>query len=92
MGRIQHTIKQVVDGKVYDTEKAEMLTESYGTGVGTHLYKTKRGSFFVAHSTIWEGREDSIEPITKEEAIARFGNGMTPENYKGAFGEIPVEA
>jgi hypothetical protein len=92
MDRIQHSIKQVIDGKTYNTETAECLTESYGTGVGTHLYKTKNGNFFVGHSTIWENSHSFIEPINKESAMEQFGNGMSPEDYENAFGVKPEEA
>lgn len=49
-------MKQIIDGKVYNTETAELIGEWYTGGIGQgdfnymaeDLYKTKSGAYFLA--------------------------------------------
>ena len=73
-------LKQVVDGKVYDTETAQVVaSDEYWEGhnferrgTNTHLYKTKKGAYFLGHSTQWQGDKDSIEVLSEEEAKEKY--------------------
>jgi hypothetical protein len=90
--RIKHQINQVVNGRRYSTEKAELLAESYGTGSGAHLYKSLKGNYFMAYSTIWENSHDSIVPITYDEARIRYEEMVTLASYEQSFNIVPEEA
>ena len=93
-------MRQVVNGKLYDTEKAQLVaSDRYWDGHNwerhgrnTYLYKTAKGNFFLYHTTLWQG-ERAIEPVSKEEAKAYYeqlpGHEM---EYEEAFGEPPEEA
>ncbi len=94
-------MKQVVDGKLYDTEKADLVaSDRYWdgsnferSGRNTYLYKTAKGNFFLHHTTQWQGERESIEPVSIEEAKEYFER--LPEHeleYEAAFGEQPEEA
>jgi len=94
-------MEQIVNGKLYDTDKATLVaSDRYFDGSNfdrhgrnTYLYKTKKGAFFVHHSTLWQGELDSIEPCTEAEAKVYFER--LPENeisYFEAFGTEPEEA
>jgi len=94
-------VRQIVDGKVYDTEKAELVAHDRywdghnwdRRGRNTYLYKTKKENFFLHHTTRWQGERDYIEPVDKEEA--KFWYEKLPEHemeYEEAFGEVPEEA
>ena len=86
---------QVINGKRYDSQKSTTIgTISKGTGRTTTLEKTKKGNFFFYHDTQWQGEVDSIEPISKEEAIVQYGNiiGEADVDYESTFGEEPEEA
>ena len=94
-------MKQVVDGRLYDTEKADLVaSDRYWdgsnferSGRNTYLYKTAKGNFFLHHTTQWQGERESIEPVSIEEAKEYFER--LPEHeleYEAAFGEQPEEA
>ena len=94
-------MKQVDDGKLYDTEKADLVaSDRYWdgsnferSGRNTYLYKTAKGNFFLHHTTQWQGERESIEPVSIEEAKEYFER--LPEHeleYEAAFGEQPEEA
>ena len=38
----------------------------------THTYKTKKGAYFLGHSTQWQGDKDSIEVLSEEEAKEKY--------------------
>lgn len=94
-------MRQIVDGRLYDTEKAQLVAhDRYWDGRNwdrhgrnTYLFKTAKGRFFLHHTTRWQGERDRIEPITKEYAKAMYEE--LPEHeleYEEAFGEAPEEA
>lgn len=94
-------MKQVINGKLYDTEKADLVaSDRYWDGHNwdrhgrnVYLYKTKKGNFFLAHTTRWEGERDHIEPLSKEEAKTWYEQLPEQEmGYEDAFGEAPEEA
>ena len=94
-------MKQVIGGKVYDTEKAKLVaSDRYWdgsnferSGRNTYLYKTARGNFFLHHTTCWQGERDSIEPVDVEEAKSYYEQLPEQElEYLEAFGVEPEEA
>ena len=94
-------IQQIVNGKSYDTETASLVaSDEYWDGHNwerhgrnTHLYKTKKGAFFIAISTMWQGELDHIQPITLEEAKEQYEQLQEHIlSYGETFGEDPEEA
>lgn len=94
-------MEQIINGKKYDTEKAELVTSDRffdgsnfeRNGRNTYLYKTKNGAFFLHHTTLWQGERDYIEPCTEEEAKEYFERLSENEiSYFEAFGAEPEEA
>jgi len=94
-------MRRVIDGKMYDTEKAQLVaSDRYWDGSNwdrkgrnTYLYKTAKGNFFLYHTTGWQGERDHIEPVTLEEA--KWHYEQLPEyemEWEEAFGEPPEEA
>jgi len=94
-------MKQIIDGKLYDTEKANLVaSDRYWDGSNferngrnTYLYKTVKGNFFAYHTTLWQGERNTIEPLTVEQAKDLYED--LPEQkmeYAEAFGEEPEEA
>jgi len=90
-------MKKVIGGKLYDTSTAEAIADnefSDGSnkmpgGRCSTLYKTQRGNFFVHHETCWQGEHDSIEPLTKGEAIDFFENINGDGDFFEIFGTHP---
>ena len=94
-------MEQVIDGKIYDTDRAEAIADdefSDGSnrltrGRGRTLYKTKKGSFFVHIETCWQGEHDHLEPLVLEEAKELFESLVNHSvTWKSAFNEEPEEA
>jgi hypothetical protein len=94
-------ISKIIDGIRYDTEKAEVIASNEywdghnweRGGRNMHLYKTKKGRFFLGCSTQWQGEIDYIEPLTKEDAMYNFEKLEVQEvTYEKAFGVEPEEA
>jgi hypothetical protein len=94
-------MKQVIDRKMYDTEKATLVASDRfwdGSnferhGRNTYLYKTPKGNFFAYHTTQWQGERNSIEALTIDQAKDLYE--QLPEHdldFEDAFGEKPEEA
>lgn len=93
-------MKRIIGGKIYDTRKAVCIADdefSDGNnrlthGRATKLYKTPKGRFFLYHETYWQGEDDTIEPLTPEEAKAEFEQlSGDPDDWPEEFGD-PEEA
>lgn len=94
-------MSEVLDGVRYDTEKAEIVASNEywdghnfeRQGRNCHLYKTKKGNFFVGYSTQWQGERDYINPVSKGEAKELYENLQEKDmTWEEAFEEVPEEA
>lgn len=83
-------VKQVINGVLYDTYKADALCSDffqdgeheYTDGMAFELYVDSFGRFFVARYVEWENGTDSVTTVGKEEAgklYKKFGDGTLPE-------------
>ena len=62
---------QMVEGKVYDTSKAESLCDSrmeHSDTLYMEMFKDASGAYFLAYFQLWEGGHNQITPISKEAA------------------------
>ena len=93
-------MKAVIGGVRYDTEKAQIIAHDCfwdghnmeRNGRNTYLYKTPNGRFFAVHLTLWQGERDSIEPLSKDEAMELYE--QLPEHemeFEESFPGEPVE-
>jgi len=94
-------IIQIVDGVRYNTETAEIVASNEywdgnnyeRSGRNSHLYKSKNGRFFLGRSSQWQGENDIIEPVSKENAMEEYENLREKEmEYETTFGVEPTEA
>ncbi len=94
-------MKQIIGRKIYDTATSvEVASNHYWDGsywdrggTNTFLYKTKKGNFFLHHTTRWQGGRDQIEPVGIDEAKDWYEE--LPEHsmdFEEAFGVAPEEA
>ncbi len=62
------------------------------SGRNTWLYRTPAGSYFTVNLTQWQGEQDSLEPVTQEEAISLFEGSLTEhyENYATSFPGVKI--
>jgi len=94
-------MKQIINGKVYNTETATVIASDYywdgsnwdRRGRNTFLYKTPKGAFFAHYTTRWQGERDTIEALTPGEAKSMYeGLPEHEADYAEAFGVEPEEA
>lgn len=83
-------VKQVINGVLYDTYKADALCSDffqdgeneYTDGMAFELYIDSFGRFFVARYAEWENGTDSITEIGREDAgklYRKYGDGSLPD-------------
>ena len=86
-------MKQIIQGKLYDTDKAELIADNefydgsnrISRGRATYLYRTKKGNFFIHHRTI-----EQVSPGEAKEHYEQLLNHAM--DWEVAFGEAPEEA
>jgi len=61
-------------------------------GRNTWLYRTPNGAYFTVTRTQWQGEQDSLDPVTQDEAIALFEGSLTEHvvTYAEAFPGVEV--
>ena len=92
---------KIIDGKRYSVNTATLLADNdywdgnnwTKNGTNTFLYKTRGGAFFRVDLTCWQGSRDTIEALTREEAMKLYE--LLPEqrmDFESAFDVIVEEA
>lgn len=91
---------RIVNRKRYSTKTATLLAGDdfwdghnfERQGRNTFLYKTPNGAYFTVNLTRWQGENDTLTPITQEEAIEQYEGGLTEHrvNYGFAFPNVSV--
>ncbi len=76
-------MKKIINGKLYDTEKAE----SFGSRTQTAtLYRRDDLSYFI-HFTDTNMADDQIQIVTEDEAKEWAVKNLSAEEYLADFGE-----
>ena len=92
---------RIVNRKRYSTETATLIADDVfwdghnfeRNGRNTWLYRTPNGRYFTVTCSQWQGERDSLEPISKGDAIDLYENEL-PEHevdYAEAFPDVVVE-
>lgn len=98
-------MKKIIDNKIYDTEKANVIYEFrrrlkgdeciwkrgyfFCYWTNAQVYKTKKGNYFL-HLDKAEGYDEKIETIT-EEKVKELIKELNPDKYLELFGTIDLE-
>lgn len=93
-------LTRVIAGRRYTVETATVIASNdywdghnfERGGRNTWLLRTQRDSYFCVSGTLWQGEQDSLNPLTEEEAIALYE--ALPEHeveYELAFPNRLVE-
>lgn len=92
---------RIVNSKKYDTATATLIAgDDYWDGNNferhgrqTFLYRTPKGAYFLVNLTCWQGEQDTLLPISMEEAIDLFEESLTEQRvtYAEAFPAVKVE-
>ena len=94
-------MRKIIQGKVYDTNTATEIASDYywdgqnfqRHGRNTYLYATPRGAFFAHHTTLWQGENDQIEPLSASDARELYDSlHAQDENAYIQFFREPTEA
>ena len=84
--------KFFIDGKVYDTERAEKIFNSRSPGFMFELpkeftlYRTERGNWFSTTINVFGTIEGRIETEESVKQILMYNNDI--ETYERLFGEV----
>ncbi len=90
-------MKKIINGKIYDTDKAEKVLSfnrrvtatsffggEYETWVSSEIYKTKKGTWFEIVGV--ETQNPQWNPLTEERAKEVLA--VCPDTYQEYFGEL----
>jgi len=92
---------RIIDRKRYNTSTATLIADDvyrdgHDTergGTNSFLYRSPKGAYFVVTLTQWQGSQDTLRPISRNEAIDLW-EGPLSEHYmdfEEAFPSIDVE-
>lgn len=98
--RIEKMTK-IIDGKRYTVSTSTLLADNdywdgnnfTRNGRNTFLFKTRGNAYFQVTTTQWQGERDSIEALSREEAMKLYE--QLPEHYveyEEAFDTVVEEA
>lgn len=76
-------MKKIINGKLYDTEKAE----SFGSRTQTATLYRKDDLTYFLHFTDTKTGDDQIQVITEDEAMEWALKNLSAEEYIADFGE-----
>lgn len=92
---------RIIDRKRYSVKTATLLAgDDYWDGhnwerggTNTFLYRTPSRNYFVVRLTQWQGEQNSITPISQDEAIDLYEGPLTEHyiEYEEAFPNVTVE-
>ena len=82
-------MNKIIGGKKYDTETAICVySGDWYRGHKTEIYKKKSGEFFSLSLTQWQGEENTIDPLSLDEAKSQLENFLSGVKYESLFGEV----
>ena len=91
---------RIVDRTRYSVATAELLAGDdfwdghnfERRGRNTFLYRTPRGRYFTVTLTQWQGEQDTLTPISLDEAIDLYEGQLTEHytEYADAFPNVEI--
>jgi hypothetical protein len=92
---------KIIHRKWYSTETATLIAgddfwdghnfERHGRN--EFLYRTPKGSYFTINLTQWENEQDTLTPVSQDEAIELYESSLSDHRveYTEAFPGVTVE-
>ena len=91
---------RIVNRTRYSVKTAELLAGDdrwdghnwERSGRNAFLYRTPRGNYFTVNLSQWQGEDDTLEPVTLDEAIDLYERSLTEHRvtYAEAFPNVTV--
>ena len=92
---------KIIDRKKYDVQTATLIAGDdfwdghnfERSGRNEFLYRTPKGAYFTVNLTCWQGERETLNPISRDEAIDLFEGELTEYRvtYAEAFPGVTVE-
>ena len=92
---------RIVDRKRYSVATAALLAGNdywdghnfERSGRNMFLYRTPGGAYFTVTLSQWQGEQNSLDPVSLEDAIALYEGSLSEHevNYAEAFPGVNVE-
>jgi len=93
--------ERIVNRKKYSVATATLIaSDEYWDGHNwerggrnTFLYRTPKGEYFTVTLTQWQGEQDTLTPVSQDEAIDLFENQLSEHEvkYSEAFPDVNVQ-
>lgn len=94
------SFSRIIDRKRYDVATAVLLAGNdywdghnfERRGTNQYLYRTPRGNYFTVYLTQWQGDQESLSPVTLDEAVDLFEGPLTEHrvSYEEAFPGVEI--
>jgi len=91
---------RIINRKRYDVSNATLLAGDdfwdghnfERQGHNTFPYCTPNGGYFVVNLTQWQGEQDTLAPISQDDAIVLYEEGLSRHRvpYARAFPDVEV--
>ena len=92
---------KIIGRKKYSVQTATLMaSDDYWDGHNferhgrnTWLYRTPNGAYFTVTLTQWQGEQDSLDPVSQDEAIQLYEATLTEHQvpYPEAFPGVEVQ-
>lgn len=92
---------KIIDRKRYSVATAALLASNAywdghnfeRSGRNEFLYRTPNGNYFTINLSQWQGEQDTLTPISQDEAIDLFEKSLTEHDvsYDEAFPGVEVQ-
>lgn len=92
---------KIVNRTRYDVSLATLIaSDAYWDGHNferhgrnTFLYMTPKGRYFTVNLTQWQGEQDSLEPISQDDAISLYEGRLSEHEvpYTEAFPDVEIQ-
>lgn len=92
---------RIVDRKRYDVATATLIASDCfwdghnfeRHGRNTFLYSTPKGVYFTVTLTQWQGEQDTLTPVSQDEAIDLYEHALSEHeaDYADAFPDVEVK-
>lgn len=93
--------ERIVEKKRYSVKKATLIAhDSYWdghnferSGRNCFLYRTPNSAYFTVNLTMWQGEQDTLTPISQQEAIDLYEEELSVHEvkYEQAFPRVEVK-
>lgn len=98
---VPNNMERIIGGRRYRVSTATLIADNQywdghnheRSGRNTFLYRTPNGAYFIVNVTMWQGEQDTLEPVTEAVAVELYEESLSEHHvdYEDAFPLAEVE-